>query len=158
MIDTVILTIPKSKTVMLSPAGERTVWDLQSRNESYSKYIINPSVAQKASGFYFPRLTGYRRKDDITGFSEALRIEFSPPKLLYKNNLDELDEPQFDDVVKALRERLGQMGVKVLTQGIENAMVSAVHYSKNIQLQDGYTAQYVIGELLRTTMTKNCKS
>lgn len=150
MIDTVILTIPTSKVVTLD-LTEYGVhpWDLQSRNKAYHKFVKNPSSQDKESGKHFPRLTEYHR---VTGSS--VKIEFSAPKLLYKNNIDEIDESQFDLVLSALQDRLNRMGVKILPQELRNASVMSVHYSRNFELQEGYTSQYVLGELGKIDLSK----
>ncbi len=147
MIDTVILTIPKEKLV---PIASEVNWELQSQTKAYTKFVKNPTPSQLASGSYFPRLTGYNRG----GVAPTLKIEFSAPKLLYKNNLDELENSDFEKVVEVLRARLKTMGLQVFTHDIENATVAAVHYSKNIEINDGYTAQYVIGELSKINLNK----
>ena len=86
MIDTVCLLIPKDKMVYLSGVSS---WELYSKTDQYDKYVRNPSKAEKETGKYFPRLTGYKRHYS----QEAnVRLEFSAPKLVYLNNLEELEE------------------------------------------------------------------
>ena len=46
------------------------------------------------------------------------------------------------------------MGVIVSKQLLENADVSAIHYSRNIALSEGYTAQYVILELGKINLNR----
>jgi hypothetical protein len=89
MIDTVCLLIPKEKMIYLSGVSS---WELYSKTDQYEKYVRNPSKAEKETGKTFPRLTGYSRR-----FSQEanVRIEFSVPKLLYMNNLDELEDKDF---------------------------------------------------------------
>src|SRR3990167_6292545 len=93
MIDTVILSLPKTKiiTLDLTTSGVRP-WDLQARTQVYDKFVKNPSPRDKQTGRYFPRLTGYRRKNRKLEWESTLKIEFSAPKLLYQNNLDELTD------------------------------------------------------------------
>ncbi len=156
MIDTVILTLPKNKAIMTDALTDGLrPWDLQGRTAVYDKYVKNPSPKDAASGQYFPRLTGYHRKGGGLTWDSTLRIEFSAPKLLFQNNLDELTNAQFDDVVRTLRDRLQKMGVMILTRDLEAATVTAAHFSKNIELQNGYTAQYVIGELGKINLNKH---
>jgi len=148
MIDTVCLLIPKSKMTYHSGISS---WELYSKTDQYEKYIRNPSKAEKETGKYFPRLTGYRRR-----FSqdENVRIEFSTPKLLYLNNLDELEEKDFPKVIEVLQERLKTMGVIVAKSILEDASVSSVHFSKNILLQDGYTVNHLISEMNKVNLRK----
>lgn len=149
MIDTVCLLIPKYKMAYLSGASS---WDLYSKTDQYEKYVRNPSKAEKETGKYFPRLTGYKRR---FAQQESVRIEFSAPKLLYLNNLDELADKDFPKVIEALQERLRAMGVMVAKLVLEKAPVSSVHFSKNIPLQDGYTANYLISEINKVNLRKS---
>jgi hypothetical protein len=59
MIDTVCLLIPKDKMMYLSGISS---WELYSKTDQYAKYVRNPSTAEKETGKYFPRLTGYKRR------------------------------------------------------------------------------------------------
>lgn len=153
MLDTVVLMLPRSKaTVVSHTENGAPAWDLQSRARAYEKFVRNPSKHDEESGLYFPRLTGYRRKKGKGEYDSTLKIEFSAPKLLYKNNLDELSDIQFDRVIEALRDRLDRMGVMVKASDLRTAEVRAVHYSKNIELQGGYTTRYVIGEIGKTNL------
>jgi hypothetical protein len=130
------------------------LWDLQARTKAYDKYVKNPSSQDLASGLYFPYITGYKRKNGELVWNSTVRIQFSAPKLIYKNNLDELSEGQFSTVLFALHDRLDRMGIKIALRDLENAAVSSVHYSRNVVLKDNYSAQYVIGELGKINLNK----
>lgn len=149
MIDTVRLLIPKEKMSFLSGISN---WELYSKTEQYSKFVRNPSKAEKETGNYFPRLTGYKRKYSMDA---NVILEFSVPKLLYLNNLDELTDKNFNMVIEALQDRLKDMGVLLTKYVIENASVSSVHFSKNILLKDGYTATHIISELGKIDLRKS---
>jgi hypothetical protein len=154
MIDTVCLLIPKDKltVVDLSHYGVPT-WNLHSKTDQYDKFVKNPSKRDLESGLYFPRLTGYKRK----GFRQEanVRIEFSVPKLLYLNNLDELENKDFPQVVSVLQDRLRTMGIIVSKALLEKASVSSVHFSRNIQLEDGYTVTHLISEMNKVNLRKS---
>ena len=149
MIDTVCLLIPKDKMAFISGISS---WELYSKTEEYTKYIRNPSKAERETGKYFPRLTGYKRKfrQDAN-----VRIEFSVPKLIYLNNLDELEDKDFSKIIEILQERLQIMGVVISKNTLENASVSSVHFSKNILLEDGYTASHLISEMNKVDLRKS---
>ena len=149
MIDTICLLIPKDQMRYLSEVAN---WELYSKTDQYKKYVRNPSKAEKETGKYFPRLTGYERR-----FSQDanVRMEFSAPKLLYLNNLEELEEKDFPEIIEILQERLKTMGVVVTKSILENASVSSVHFSKNILLQDGYTANHLISEMNKVNLRKS---
>ncbi|MBI4086443.1 hypothetical protein HY416_00460 [Candidatus Kaiserbacteria bacterium] len=157
MIDTVILSVPRDKVITLDETARGVApWDLHERTQSYSVYVKNPSSKDKATGLSFPRLTGWRRRNygGIGGWTSVLKIEFSVAKLLYKNNVDELEDGQFALVVDTLLDRLDRMGVRIQRQDIELAEVRAVHYAKNIELTSGYTSLYALGELGKVNITK----
>ena len=153
MIDTVCLLIPKDKLTVidLSHYGVPT-WNLHSKTDQYDKFVKNPSKRDLESGLYFPRLTGYKRK----GFRQEanVRIEFSVPKLLYLNNLDELENKDFPQVISVLQDRLRTMGIIVSKALLEKASVSSVHFSRNIQLEDGYTVTHLISEMNKVNLRK----
>ncbi|MDP2637546.1 MAG: hypothetical protein Q8P26_00600 [Candidatus Levybacteria bacterium] len=70
-----------------------------------------------------------------------MKIEFSVPKLIFGNNFDEVEEVNFEDIIKMLKIKLRQMGVLIFEKFLVNAPVSAIHYSKNILLTD-YSTPY----------------
>ena len=149
MIDTICLLIPKDKMIYIEGIAS---WELYSKTDQYRKFVRNPSKAEKETGKYFPRLTGYKRQ-----FSQEanVRIEFSVPKLVYLNNLDELEDKDFPLVIDTLQDRLKTMGVVVIKAILQNASVSSVHFSKNILLQDGYTVTHLISEMNKVNLRKS---
>ena len=154
MIDTVCLLIPKDKLTILELSHQGVPsWSLHSKTEQYDKFVKNPSKRDLDSGLYFPRLTGYKRKSFAQDAN--VRIEFSVPKLLYLNNLDELSDKDFQKVLETLCERLKIMGIVVTKKILNNASVSSVHFSKNILLSDGYTASHVISEINKVNLRKS---
>lgn len=153
MIDTVSILIPRDKVVTTSVSGQSgPSWDMQAKTNQYEKFVRNPSKKDKESGLYFPRLTGYRRKSGPK--QENVRIEFSASKLLYLNNLDELEDKNFCEVLDVLKERLEIMGVYINKAVLENAEISSVHFSRNLQLKDGYTVQHIISEINKVNISK----
>jgi len=127
-------------------------WELYSRTDQYQKFVRNPSKIEKDTGKYFPRLTGYKRKYSQEA---SVRIEFSAPKLLYLNNLDELEDKDFPRIIETLQDRLKDMGVILTKSVIENASVSSVHFSKNLLLKDGYTVNHIISEISKIDLRKS---
>jgi hypothetical protein len=143
MLDTVILEIEQNCFVVndgdrFNPPYENLI----NSGAGFMKSINNPTTEENKDGLYRPRLTMIKR-----GAAIVLKIEFSAPKLLYGNNLDELDDNNFDTIVEILRKRIKGMGVDIWTHGVANAKVTAFHPSKNIVLTGGYSSSLVIGEL-----------
>ena len=155
MIDTVIISIPKDKVVnVLYPNSDTLGWHQQATGHSYKKFVKNASKQDKETGLYFPRLTGIKRKDE--GQIEAfINVEFSIPKLIFMNNLDEVEDKDFQLVIETLKDRLLRMGIAVPEKYIRYAPISVVHYSKNLLLKDGYTSQFVINELNKIDLRKS---
>jgi hypothetical protein len=88
------------------------------------------------------------------GSEIPLKIEFSVAKMLYGNNVDEVEEKDFEKVISALHEAMLEMSVYVSHEDLRNAKVSAFHPSKNIELTTGYTSSYVITELHKIDVSK----
>ena len=152
MIDTVILSIPRDKVHILDTYEGRILsWDLHSRTSNYEKYVKNPSPADKV---YRPRLTGVKRRVSQRVYATFIKIEFSVPKLLYGNNLQEIQEADTEQIIHILKERLRDMEVVISEEDLRNASVTTAHFSKNIALTDGYTASFVAKELAKININK----
>lgn len=139
MIDTVVLTISKDKMQSLdNTLGRYPIWSPQSKSGHYAKWIKNMPKQKDETDPYYPRLTAWRRFGKEESDIPMVNIEFSVPKLIYQNNLDEVEESNLKLVVQTLVKRLREMGEVVEENLIENAVVSAFHPSKNIELSEDY--------------------
>lgn len=150
MLDTIILQILIDYSAItdhekFKPSTRGMLKDLR----PFIKYVNNPTKADKEKWGYIPRLTVIKRGGRI-----YLKVEFSAPKLLFGNNLDELKESDFDEVVIKLRKRIEQMGVRLWTREIEKAEVISFHPSKNIPLSKGYTSSFAIRELSKINLNQ----
>ena len=147
MIDTVVLNLNREKVFF----NQNEKWDLISKKSNFSKFIKNPSKNNLESGNYYPRLTGI-----VRGAKEkVVKIEFSIPKLLFNNNLDEVKDSEFELVLTTLQKRLKEMCVEISLVNLSEASVSVVHFSKNIILNSGYSSSYVISELQKINLNKS---
>lgn len=151
MLDTVILNLPHGHFMILT--GNRFGYEMRARlsdGRPLRRWVANPEPRDKRTGKYYPRLTLTQRGMELT-----LKIEFSAPKMLYGNNLDEISESDFPAVIRTLKDRLYEWGVMVRNEDIlNNAPVSGFHASKNIPLTDGYTATLAIAELGKIGLTQ----
>lgn len=165
MIDTVILIIPfgqyrVEEPERFSPPLTTVLTNLKAMKANpVMKYTQNPSKASYTNGNYSPRLTvNIRPANKSTlnkyGYEIPLKIEFSVPKLLYQNNLDELIDADFDNVIDILHTRLLEMGVSIEKTDLANAQVRAIHFSKNIPIHGFYTASSAITELNKLDVNK----
>lgn len=154
MLDTIVLTLSSGMYYIKDPDMFEPSANLILGNNSslgsrgYIPAKQNPTKNELKAGVYKPRLTLTNRYNYTKRVREAtLKIELSLPKLLYGNNFDELTQTDFEPVTEKLRKVLQTMGVMVFRTLLENAPVSAIHYSKNIPLTDGSTPHYIIGKI-----------
>jgi hypothetical protein len=160
MIDTIVLTIPKDKYTILdhnkfdpSTIGlfESPYYRLGARGNF--KCTQNSTKTELQKGIYKPRLTITKRIRK--GFFDIpLKIEFSIPKIIYGNNFDEIQDNDFDNVIKILKIKLNEMGIIINNMDLINSQVSAIHFSKNIALTDYSTCSMIINELSKINLTK----
>ena len=149
MIDTVILTLEGNRYLIAENPHVFSRWSLHSKSGHYEKHVINESAIQKCDGIYRPRTRTIKRAG-----TRLLQIEFSIPKILYGNNLDEVGEKDFDEVIEILKKRLEDFKIITTIDALRSAAVSSFHPSKNIVLSGGYTSQAVIKELSKVNLTK----
>lgn len=150
MLDTVILQLHQGEFSILDYKQFKTEKNfVKNQSSSFAKWINNPTSEDKKSGVYKPRLTLNRR-----GWEQVLRIEFSAPKLIFNDNLEELEEKDFYLVITTLWNRLKEMGVMVYSKDLEVAEVLSFHPSKNIQLINGCTSSFAIRQLNKVNIGK----
>lgn len=92
------------------------------------KAYLSPT---KNNGIYMPKLNY-----SFSSYNELLYIEFSVPKLLFGNNLYELSESSFENVIDSLSNTLESLEIEVSKEDLRNALVRKVHYSKNLILSE----------------------
>jgi hypothetical protein len=160
MLDTIVLTLDKrhfdvQRPERFSPSASGLLtppyYPLGSRGNFGC--VQNPTKSDLRAGRYQPRLTLNKRMASNT-FAVTLRIEFSAPKLVLGNNFDELTSDDFGRVLDVLHRRLDEMGIRLSTDVLCSASVSAIHYSKNIALTDYTTCSMVLSELARIDLTR----
>lgn len=151
MLDTIRLTLSKNMFWII----EKTYFQKQTQNalRGYFTLVQNPTKSELKNGIYKPRLTMTKRFNTTGRHEATLAIEFSAPKLLYGNNFEELTEKDFVQVLALLQSRLKEMGIGVFTSVLENAPVSAIHYSKNIPLTDGTTPHLLIKHIKQANIS-----
>jgi hypothetical protein len=135
MIDTIRLRFDEGYAIV-KPSFFKPNADLMLKPDfamkNVRKAVLNPSKIEKKLGQYGPRLTLYRSYKPTA--MPVLIIEVSLPKLLFGNNLDELTEEHFDQVLDTLHQWLKNHGVLIFKEILANAPVSAIHFGKNIVL------------------------
>jgi len=150
MLDTVILQIPINYSAIIDHSQfTPSTKGIVDNPATFYKYTNNPTNTDRASGVYKPRLTIIKRANRI-----YLKVELSVPKLLFGNNLDEIEESDFEEVVSRLRKVIEQKGVCLWTHEIEKAEVLRFDPSKNIPLNKGYTSSFAIRELSKLNLNQ----
>jgi len=152
MIDTVILKIKYGEFEILSPSA------FAPNADSFFKH----GVIKKATNYPTKKdyLTSYKPRLELCRVVSRknpeiiLKVEFSAPKILFNNNLYEVEENDFLKIIDRLQEKIASMGVFIKKQALINAPVTAFHASKNIMLSDGYTSTYVLRELSKISLPK----
>lgn len=109
-----------------------------------------------------PYYDGYLPKVDIfetlTKSRDAvqyiLKAEFSVPKLLYRNSLQEVSDRDLEKVISAFKKTLGGVGIVIGGDAIANARLSAVSVCKNVLLPRNIRMQEALTELQRVDISK----
>lgn len=158
MLDTVILTIPreifgKEQFRYLPEMFTPDARVLNTLSGSLIKCVNNPTAFDKKEGVYKPRLTLIKRPTK-NGSKISLKIEFSVAKMLYGNNVEEVEESDFEKVVSALHLAMRGMSVFISPETLKSASVSTFHPSKNIELTGRYTSTFVIKELYKVNASQ----
>jgi len=162
MIDTIVLTLKTGMYTIFEPdyfsPSTRGLTDptagyyrLGGRSNITCKQNPTPEIKK---GIYKPRLTVTKRINRAGNFEIPLKIEFSIPKLLYGNNFDELTDADFPAVIQKLKVVLKEMGIYLFEKNLINALVSSVHYSKNIALTDYTTPYTYLTQLTKLNINK----
>jgi len=146
MIDTVVLTLLENDCKRIDTSRFTNKKFVKNSNgyfnNNFFSAVQNPNKQDMLNGVYMPRLTFYSRYG-----IKSLRVEFSAPKMLYNNNFQELTDDDFSKLIATLQSKLYSMGVTVDQYQLINCEVSAVHYSKNIELKGFLTTYQVLKEL-----------
>ncbi|MBI2639020.1 hypothetical protein HYW83_05520 [Candidatus Peregrinibacteria bacterium] len=158
MIDTVRLTLFKDKFRIFKPELFHPHAHILDDHIPYGVPKVdcyqNSSKAVIAKGLCMIKLSAVKRFVK-GGVQTTLTVEFSAPKLVYGNNLDELEQGDFITVLKILCNRLSnEMGVVVSEEDLKAATVSAIHFSKNISFVDYTTVNSIINYTRKINLTK----
>lgn len=149
MIDTVKLLLPINEPLILSkgafvPISVQKLVETRGTSRTY----LNPSPTYAKMGKYMPRLTLFRRPNKTIGISYQLAVEFSAPKMLFKQNFDELTEKDFEPLLDALQEALFELtAYRFFKAQLRQADVGSWHPSKNVVFLDYTSCQTVLNTI-----------
>lgn len=91
---------------------------------------------------------------DLKTVRYVLNLEFSLPKLLYGNSLQEITEEDKQKVFLCLQSALESVGITIETSTIAEAKISAVHFCKNIPLSRTMRISGILDELAKVDINK----
>lgn len=137
MNDTITLKLSRKDFIIHEP------WDWQPQlpavisptSEVYLPFFYPFHLNRKSPAKYYPKLTLISLANKATRKPTIeLTIQFSAPKILYNNNVDEIEETDLEELVKTLQLRLQEMGVETTCEAIAMAKVYKLDFSKNILL------------------------
>jgi len=149
MLDTITILIPDGGYVIFDHSRfTPSTANMKNNPAKYASYHNNATAEEKKQGIYLPKLTAYKRYGRF-----ELKVEFSAPKLLFDNNLDEVSEAHFEQTAEALKAKMDKMGVKIFMGFLKAAPVSAFHPSKNITITNSYTSTFAMRELYKTDIS-----
>lgn len=90
--------------------------------------VLSKSTQSRTSGKYLqPKLT-ISKKLINSGIRISLLIEFSIPELIFRNNIKEVAEENFDIIIQVLQDALLSMAVGAELDILMNARVIRIHY------------------------------
>lgn len=147
MLDTVKLCIPLAECKVNSP--DIFVPTIRENLKRGVKYICMPDKDWLRCGKYFPKLIAFK---DFNNENQII-VEFSAPKLVFGNNFEELDTEDFAKVIDELSDRLTGLDIEISKDNLEQARVLAIHYSKNIELENT-TATCITNTIEKLDITK----
>ncbi len=123
----------------------------QSKKPYLKKFVFTPLQEDR----YRPRVEIFEAlTDDKKDMRYVMKVEFSAPKLLYGNSIQEVKESDKDLVFRRLRSALLDAGILIELPVIAQATVRAIHFCKNIILPADIQMREVIHELLRVDLSK----
>ena len=135
---------------------KRTYKDLSPTECSSTRHYLRKfKLEPKQQDEYIPRVEVFEAlTEDRKDVRYTLKIEFSAPKLLYWNSLQEVGENDQERVILALKSALERVSIFVETDTIANALVSTVHACKNIPLPKTIRMREIINELAKIDISK----
>ncbi len=159
--DTVILEINTGYTIAHNATffpefRKRTYGDLSPAERAYKLPSIHCYRLQtKKTDRYLPKVKMIERHAVRRGvLCYVLKIEFSAPKLLYWNSLQEVSEKDEEALFKALQSALASIGIEMPLETIAHAKVTAVHVCKNVPLPETFKMREIVSTLAKMNITK----
>ena len=124
----------------------------------------NTTKKELRNGFYKPYLTLSNHVSHNGLRDIILKVELSLPKFFFGDNFQELQHKDFNALNRLLTERLSTMGIIVEEATLAHApacpaklnkrrRIAAIHYAKNIVLQDGSTPYHYLQKIKESSIS-----
>lgn len=148
MIDTITIEIECSPNLTEQNFPLKSEWDKKYQRDKYGRVALHHNVVldwpKKAmeKWSYLPKVKYMNYPDRSVKTGNHRRsgywVTFSAPKLLYGNNIEEVIEEQFDEVVDLLYEQLRALNlpIEITKTAIERARVRRIDYGKNTMIAE----------------------
>jgi hypothetical protein len=145
-----------NRTLFLPELIKREYAELSlTERTSVRPYLRLYRLHPKKQEDYLPRVEVYETlTKDRKSVRYVLKIEFSVPKLLYWNSLQEVSEKDGQRVFRTLKSALESVGIIIALETIAKASVSTVHACKNIPLPHTMRMREIINELSKIDLNK----
>lgn len=163
--DTIVIKIQGARKLKIT--DEARSWFLPELNRRYFKqlsqtekrsthlYLRHFVFKPPFSDGYLPTIEMFETlNEDRNDVRYLLKVQFSVPKLLYTNSLQEASELDFERVLYALKKALSRVGIILESSTVANARVSEAHFCKNVLLPPEIRMQEILAELSRTDINK----
>lgn len=132
MIDSVKLKLPLTKRLLkYTDQFSPNAYTIFSNESTLTRSVLNSLVGYSG---YFPQITLVKSVAKNGFINRSIYIEFSVTKLLLGNNIFEVDDADFIQVIENLSKVLNQAGILLNVGELSDAQVNEIHFSKNIPL------------------------
>jgi len=133
------------------PGYLKSLFEASYTNYNGRKYLVSWLLPTKNG----TRLRLLITKSPYTNYP-YLYIEFSIPKLLFGNNIQEVCEKDFENIVKKILTDLEKIGVETTKEAIENSIVKKCHIARNYILPMPLSCNDIF-EMIRASSLPRCK-
>ena len=149
MVDTIVINLDFSQFKIIGGNFFEPRVNRYFLEQPFIKAVNNPPAPEQKRD-YKPRMTLFKRPY----MCGVLRIEFSAPKIIFGNNLDEIEKKDFEKFLSELIRKMKERGVKTTKKVLRKSSVVNFHPSKNIELSGYTTSTMVIRDLEKVGISK----
>lgn len=158
MFDTLSLIIEQENNNWFVSQDNESLFQNNLRHYGINQHIWNYERKEdKKNREYFPHVEirhfSYIPYWKKLSYTYNLLVRFSAPKLLYGNNLYEVQASQFKAVCEALETKLNKMGISITSAVIKKALITRIDVGHNI-VCNGIPVDWIIKRLASAGLPK----